>query len=303
MVKSSLTNCTMFEFKSNFEENYKYMVEIGRYNKLRIVKEVEFGLYLDGQEEGEILLPKKYVTDSFKTGETIEVFIYKDSEDRIIATTEKPFAVVGEFSFLEVVSTNKFGAFLNWGLVKDLLVPFSEQKQKMIEGTSYLVYIYFDKESKRIVASSKLDKFLDNVPGNYEPGEQVEVIIAYETEIGYKAIVNNLHWGLFYKNEISQRLLTGEKLTAFISNIRDDEKIDLSLYKPNLDKIDDIASMILKKLEINNGFLPYTDRSNAEDVYKFFMISKKTFKKTIGNLYRRRLIIIESDGIRAISKS
>lgn len=274
------------------------MVLVGKYNQLKINKEVDFGLYLDGKEDGEILLPKRYVKEEFRVGETIEVFIYNDSEDRLIATTERPIATVGEFAFLQVVSVGMVGAFLGWGLPKDLLVPFSEQKDNMREGKYYLVYIYLDVETNRIVASAKLDKFLDNVPLNYSQGEEVDIIIANETDIGFKAIINCLHWGLIYKNEIYQQLTTGQKLTAFISKVRGDDKIDLLLYKPDIETIDDVASGILKELKNNSGSLPYTDKSSAEDIYRVFKISKKIFKKSIGNLYRRRLIVIESDCIR-----
>jgi uncharacterized protein len=277
---------------------FEEMIEIGKLNQLRIVKEVDFGLYLDGKEEGEILLPRRYVDESFKIDDYIEVFIYNDSEDRIIATTDRPYGSTGEIAYLKVISVSKFGAFLDWGLAKDLLVPFSEQKLKMIEGKYYLVYIYLDNESRRIVASAKLDKFLDNVPGNFTVGEQVEIIVAEETEIGYKSVINNLHWGLIYKNEINQKLGIGEKLKAYISNVREDDKIDISLYKPNIDSIEAISLEILKELENHNGYLPYTDKSDAEIIYRIFGISKKNFKKTIGNLYRRRLISLESDGIR-----
>jgi predicted RNA-binding protein (virulence factor B family) len=278
------------------------MILIGKYNQLKINKEVDFGLYLDGIEEGEILLPKRYIKNDFKVGDTVEVFIYNDSEDRLIATTEKPLAIVGEFAYLQVLSVTNVGAFLNWGLSKDLLVPFSEQKTKMTEQGKYLIYIYLDAESKRIVASAKLDKYLDNIPVNYSIGEEVKIIIADETDIGYKAIINNLHWGLIYKNEIFQKLATGQKLTAFISKIRVDDKIDLALYNPEIERIDDVASNILNELKLHDGFLPYTDKSSVEEIYRIFKVSKKNFKKSIGNLYRRRLILIESNGIRISSE-
>ena len=181
------------------------------------------------------------------------------------------------------------------------MVPFSEQKQKMLEEKYYLVYIYFDSLSKRIVASAKLDKFLDNIPANFQIGDEVEIIIANETDIGYKAIINNLHWGLIYKNEITQELLTGQKLKAFVSKIRDDGKIDLALFNSSFERIDDIATTILNELNKNEGFLPFTDKSNSAEIYRIFKVSKKTFKKTIGNLYRRRLIVIETEGIRSVT--
>jgi uncharacterized protein len=276
------------------------MLEIGKYNLLKINKEVDFGIYLDGLDEGEILLPKRYVSENFEVGNEIEVFIYKDSEDRLIATTEEPIATVGEFAYLEVKSVNKFGAFLDWGLPKDLMVPFSEQKQKMIQGEKYLVYIFLDIVTKRIVASSKLDKFLDNVPSNYKEGDEVKITISNETDIGFKAIINNMHWGLLYKNEIFQKLQIGQILDANISKIRDDEKIDLRLIKTGGENIDEVAEKILSTLKTDNGFLPYSDKSDAIEIYNFFGFSKKNFKKAIGNLYKNRLIIIEKDGIRLV---
>jgi uncharacterized protein len=277
------------------------MVEIGKYNRLVIKKKVDFGVYLDGHDEGEILLPQKYVDPALEIGDEIEVFIYNDSDDRIIATTERPYATVGEFAFLKLVSNNQAGAFFNWGLVKDVMVPFSEQKYKMTEGNSYLVYIYLDSVSRRIVASTKLDKFLDNIPVDFEYSDEVEVIIANETELGYKAIINNQHWGLIYKNEINRKLLTGQKLTAFIAEIREDGKIDLTLFKPNIDSIDDVSLQILSTLKKENGFIPFNDKTDAEEIYRVFKLSKKTFKKSLGNLYRRRLIVFESNGIRLVS--
>lgn len=278
------------------------MVEIGKTNNLRIVKEVDFGLYLDGGDFGEILLPKRYVPAEYKLDDIIEVFIYNDSEDRIIAITDKPYGMVGDFVLLKVASVNKYGAFLDWGLLKDLLVPFREQKAKMEEGKSYVVFIYLDDESNRIAASSKLDKFLDNVPADYAIGEEVEIFITNQTEIGYKSIINKLHWGILYKEEIHQELKRGQNLKAYIKKIRDDEKIDLSLYKPGYEKIDDLSLKILEKLKDNNGFLPINDKSSPENIYNFFKESKKTFKKSIGALYRRKLIDLTDDGIKLIDK-
>jgi len=276
------------------------MVEIGKYNRLRVKKKVDFGIYLDGGDYGEILMPKRYVIEEFDIDNTIEAFIYNDSEDRLIATTEKPLAIVGEFACLKVVSICNVGAFLEWGLPKDLLVPFSEQKQTMVEGNKYLVYVFLDKESQRIVASAKLAKFLDNIPPNYLQGEEVDIIISEKTDIGFKAIINSLHQGLIYRNEVFCDLEIGQRLKAYIVKVRDDEKIDLILDKPGFGKIDGIAGNILDKLAENNGFLPYSDKSGAEEIYKVFGISKKNFKKSIGTLFKRRLIIIEDDGIRTV---
>lgn len=274
------------------------MAELGKLNKLRIVKELDFGIYLDGKEHGEILMPRRYIPENCKPDDIIEAFIYLDSEDRIIATTERPYAMVDEFAFLEVSSVNSIGAFLNWGLLKDLLVPFREQKQKMVEGKSYVVYVYVDLESNRIVASAKLDKFLDNLPPEFEVGQEVDLLICTETEIGYKAIINNTHGGILYKNEVFRPLNKGQKIKGYIKKIRDDEKIDLCLQKPGYEKIDEISQVIIDKLKEHGGFIAVTDKSPTETIYNLFGVSKKTYKKAVGALYKTKLISIEDNGIR-----
>lgn len=276
------------------------MAAIGLINELEIVKEVDFGIYLDGGKHGEILMPKRYVPENCKIGDIIEAFIYLDSEDRLIATTEKPYAMVGEFAMLKVISTTRVGAFLDWGLPKDLLCPFREQHQRMENGKSYLVYIYLDDESQRIVVTSRLDKCLNNIPVDYEVGEEVNLIIAGKTHLGYKAIIDNSHWGLIFKNEVFRPLKTGDKIKGYIKNIRDDEKIDLVLQKEGYAKIDGISQVVFNKLASNNGFLPFNDKSDPELILKKFQISKKNFKKAIGALYKQKLIHIDKDGIRMI---
>ncbi len=274
------------------------MAEIGKINNLEIVKEVDFGVYLDGEEDGEILLPKRYVPEGAGIGDVLEVFIYLDSEDRIIATTEKPLATVGEFAFLEVVAVTPFGAFLNWGLPKDLLVPFREQWQKMEVGRSFVVYIYLDHESKRIVASSKVEKFLDNLPVEFEVGEEVDLMIFGETELGYKAIVDDISTGILYKNEVFQTVKTGQLLKGYVKKIRDDEKIDLSLQKPTVGRFDEFTEKVLSFLKENDGSMPLTDKSPPEVIYETFGMSKKNFKKAIGALYKKRMIVIDEGTIR-----
>ncbi|NOY95558.1 MAG: GntR family transcriptional regulator [Chlorobi bacterium] len=274
------------------------MAEIGKINNLEIVKEVDFGVYLDGEEDGEILLPKRYVPEGAGIGDVLEVFIYLDSEDRIIATTEKPLATVGEFAFLEVVAVTPFGAFLNWGLPKDLLVPFREQWQKMEVGRSFVVYIYLDHESKRIVASSKVEKFLDNLPVEFEVGEEVDLMIFGETELGYKAIVDDISTGILYKNEVFQTVKTGQLLKGYVKKIRDDEKIDLSLQKPTVGRFDEFTEKVLSFLKENDGSMPLTDKSPPELIYEMFGMSKKNFKKAIGALYKKRMIVIDEGTIR-----
>ena len=274
------------------------MAAIGELNELEVVKTVDFGVYLDGGTHGEILLPKRYITGECQPGSRIQVFIYLDSEDRLIATTEKPYAMVGEFALMKVIAITSIGAFLDWGLSKDLLVPFREQQVKMEAGKSYLVYVYLDDESQRIVATSRLDKCLDNIPVDYEQGEEVDLIIARRTDLGYKAIIDNSHWGMLYHNELFRLLKTGDKLKGYIKLVRPDEKIDLCLERPGFEKIDGISRNILNKLKAANGFLPYNDKSNPEVIADQFNTSKKNFKKAIGILYRERLINIDDTGIK-----
>lgn len=276
------------------------MVKIGKYNNLTILREVDFGIYFHDEKLGDILLPKRYLPEQWSIGDELEVFIYLDSEDRIIATTEKPFAQVEEFALLEVVATTSVGAFLNWGLMKDLLVPFSEQKQRMHVGEKHLVYVYLDPETNRIVASAKLDRFVDNLPVDYEPGEEVDLLIAMQTELGYKAIIDNCHFGMLYKNEVFQKLEIGQRLKGYIGKVREDEKIDLTLQKPGYEKVEGLAGEILEKLRSSNGFLAVGDKSEPELIYSIFKISKKNFKKAIGSLYKSKLISIEDEGIRII---
>jgi len=274
------------------------MVEIGKINTLEVVRETDNGLYLDGRELGEILMPKKFITEEVRNLGWADVFIYTDSEDRLVATTEEPFAMVGEFAFLKVVSVSRFGAFLDWGLPKDLLVPFREQKADMMEGRSYLVCLFLDVLTKRIAASAKIDKFLDNTPPEYEPGDEVKLMIAEETDLGFKAIVNNEHWGMLYKNQIYQQLSPGLKMNGYINKVRDDEKIDLLLEKPGYEKVDAISQKILDELKQNRGFMAVSDNTSPEMINAMFGISKKNFKKAIGSLYKKRMITFDSDGIR-----
>ncbi|MEZ5103110.1 MAG: S1-like domain-containing RNA-binding protein [Draconibacterium sp.] len=276
------------------------MTEIGKINVLEVVRETENGLYLNGHELGEILMPRKFITDEIVSEGKARVFIYSDSEDRLVATTEKPLAIANEFAYLKVVSVNRFGAFLDWGLPKDLLVPFSEQKAKMVEGGKYLVYLFVDLLTNRMAASAKLDKFLDNTPPEYETGDEVDLLIADETDLGYKAIVNGEHWGMLYKNQIFQPVTFGQKLKGYINKVREDEKIDLLLEKPGYEKVDNISEKILQELQANNGFMAVSDKTSPEMIKALFGISKKNFKKAIGGLYKKRLIDFVSDGIKLI---
>jgi uncharacterized protein len=276
------------------------VAQIGKYNSLRVVKEVDFGVYLDGEKDGEILMPIRYVPKDCKVGDYVDVFLYLDSEDRPVATTEKPFVQVGEFAMLRVISVNKIGTFLDWGIMKDLLVPFREQKVTMVENRSYLVYIYVDEESQRIVASAKLGKFLDKVAPEYTVGEEVDLVIESETDLGYKAIINNQHWGILYENEVFEQLAKGLKIKGFIKKIRTDNKIDLSLHPLGYEKVDPLTQMILDELKKAGGSIAVSDKSDAEEVYRIFGISKKSFKQAIGALYKRRIISISPEGIKLI---
>ena len=278
------------------------MIEIGQSHELIAVKQVDFGVYLDAENLGEVLLPKRHVPDDLNFGDKIEVFIYLDSEDRPIATTEKPKAKVGQFAYLKVLDTTSVGAFLDWGLPKDILVPFAEQHRLMEVGHSYIVYLYIDDKDGRIVASSKIDKFLDDErPHDFKPQQRVDLIIANTTELGYKAIIDHSHWGVLYENEVFQRLSFGQYKKGFIKRIRDDNKIDLTL-QGGQETRDKYAKIILIYLQKQNGFAPVHDKSNPELISRLFGMSKASFKKAIGSLYKQRIITIDKDGIRLVQE-
>lgn len=274
------------------------MIKIGEYNTLKVVKDLDFGLYLDGGSAGEILLPARYVPRNVKPGDELEVFLYHDNEGRLITTTAKPHATVGEFAFMEVRSVSNAGAFLDWGLMKDLLVPYREQKASMVEGRWYLVYVYLDNESSRIVASARINKFLDNVPADYEYNQEVDLIVADETELGFKVIINQKHWGLLYHSEVFKVLAKGDKLKGYIKEVREDDKIDVSMHKLGYAKVDGISQNILNVLNQNGGYMDVHDRSDAGEIYAIFGCSKKSFKKAIGSLYKNKYITLEEKGIR-----
>ncbi len=279
------------------------MIEIGKYNTLRVVKVVDFGVYLDGEERGEILLPNEYVPKDCFPDDYLKVFIYFDSEDRIIATTEVPNIKVGEFAWMKVVATSSVGAFMDWGLRKDLLVPFREQRDRMVEGKSYLVYAYVDKESDRIVGTAKIEKYLDNVPVRYKTGQEVDVLIARKSDLGYNVIVDNLYWGLVYRNEIFRPLKPGQRLKGYVKSVRKDEKIDITLQKKGYDRIDGVVRRILEKLEDNGGVLDVSDKTEPEIIYNLFECSKKDYKKALGTLFRERKIELTDTEIKLVSRS
>jgi len=276
------------------------MIKIGRTYELDVIKAVDFGFYLDAEDLGEVLLPVKYAPDDLAEGDYLNVFLYLDSEDRLVATTQIPKARVGEFAYLEVVDNTSVGSFLDWGLDKDILVPFSEQHRPMEVGKSYLVYIYITQTDGRIVASSKIDKFIDEeAPHEFKPQQQVDLIIANSTELGYKAIVNQSHWGVLYKNDVHQRLSFGQSIKGFIKHVRPDRKIDLSL-QGGQETRDKYSETILNYLKSKNGFAPVHDKSDPKLISDLFGMSKGAFKKAIGGLYKQRVISIEKDGIRLL---
>ena len=273
-------------------------IKLGKFNRLEVVKEVDFGVYLDGHEDGEILLPTRYVPDDCKPGDVLNVFIYLDQDERLIATTLKPYVEVGQFAYLEVAWTNQFGAFLNWGLMKDLFVPFREQKMKMVKGNRYFVHAHLDEESYRIVASAKVEHFLSKELAPYEKGEEVDCVIWQRTDLGYKVIIDHKYSGMLYKNEIFQEVRIGQKLRAFIKQVRSDGKIDLELQKGGARKVDDFSDVLLNYIKENGGKTTMNDKTDAEEIYHTFGVSKKTFKKAVGDLYKKRLIVLEEGGIR-----
>jgi predicted RNA-binding protein (virulence factor B family) len=282
---------------TNIAHLINIMVKIGKYNTLSVVKYVDFGVYLDGGDGLEILLPTRYVPDKLNVGDDIEVFIYKDSEDRIIATTEHPYAQVGEFAYLQVNQVNQAGAFLDWGLPKDLLVPYSQQRSKMRQDGIYLVYVYLDDATKRIVATAKIEKYLDNVLPEYKQGEKVNCLVFEHTDIGYKVIVNNMHRGMIYHNEIFQPIEVEQQVVGYVKAIREDGKLDITLSDKAAVRIDGLSGRILNAIKSNRGKLNLNDKSSPDEIKALFSCSKKDFKKAIGHLYKEHLINILPDSI------
>jgi hypothetical protein len=275
------------------------MLNIGKINKLNVVKKQGADVYLDNGTSGKVLLADKKMSATCQVGDTLEVFVYVDSEGHLAATTKIPFAQVDDIAWLKVVSLNYVGAFLDWGLPKDLLVPFSEQHHEMEVGRSYLVKVFLD-DKNRIAATTKIDRFINDESVDFEVGQKVSLIIAEKTELGFKAIVNNTHWGLLYQNELFQALRKGQKLDGYIKKIRDDQKIDLSLHHPGYGKVVSLTDNILIKLKENDGVLMLSDKSPPEAIYAEFGVSKKVFKQAIGALYKKKLITLDKNGIRLI---
>jgi uncharacterized protein len=278
------------------------MIEIGKFNILTITRKRDNEIYLDGGESGEIALADKEAPSDGKVGDTLNVFVYIDGKNQLTATTLTPKAQADEVAWLKVVSLSHAGAFMDWGLPKDLLVPFSEQKGRMVEGHYYLVRLFLD-EDNRIAASMLLDEFLQDQAFYFKEGQTVDLIIADETELGVKAVINHQFWGVVYKNEIFQPLQKGQKLKGYIKKIRPDNKIDLALNQDKYGrKVDDTSAKVLAILEQHGGYIALTDKSPPEMIYDTFGVSKKVYKQAIGGLYRQRKILIEDDGIRLVGK-
>lgn len=276
-------------------------LQIGRTCQLKVNRQVEFGFYLDGGEQyGEVLLPNGEIRPDIDVhiGEPLEVFLYLDTQERIVATTHMPLAQVGDFAYLEVAWVNNFGAFLHWGPLKDLFVPFREQKMKMMKGHSYIVHVHLDPETYRIMASAKVEHFLSQDFPPYRTGDQVELLIWQKTDLGLKAIVDGRYGGLLYDTQMFRSLRTGDRVKGYISQVRPDGKLDLSLQCPGQRGVEDFSAQLLRHLQMNGGQTPLGDKSPAEEIYALFGVSKKVFKKAVGDLYRQRLIEISDTGIR-----
>ncbi len=278
------------------------MAAIGRYNSLQIVKHTGFGLYLDGGPDGEILLPNRYIPKNTPTevDDWLNVFVYLDSDDKLIATTEKPKVQVGEFASLKVVQINRIGLFLDWGLPKDLLLPHSEEKRPLQEGDYCVVYVYLDKHTRRITATARLDRYLDKTPPRYKVGEAVDLLVVERTDLGHKAIINGQHWGLIHKNEAFKFLRGGMREKGYIREVRDDGKISLSLQPVGSEAADALQALILQKLQENDGSLPVSDKTAADEITRLFGVSKGNFKKAIGGLYKQGRILIHPDRIERV---
>lgn len=276
------------------------MVRLGQINSLRINKFSTYGAYLDAGEDVEILLPRRYVTDDMRSDDIVDVFVYTDSEDRLVAVTEMPVAKVGEFALMQVAEVNRMGAFLDWGLPKHLLVPFSEQRQRMEPGRWYIVYVYVDHNTSRIVGSAKLGKWLGNTIPHYHEGDEADALIAQRTDVGYRIIIDNLHWGMLYHNQIFKPLRIGEHQKVRIKAIRDDGKIDAVLGAHALDRVGELAERIVEYMRRNDGKMAVTDSSSPELIRSLFECSKKDYKRTIGMLLKNGRITLSDSETRLL---
>ena len=278
------------------------MIEIGKYNDLKILRETSVGIFLgDGEED--VLLPKKYMPEEFNFGDILHVFVYRDYEERKVAVTDVPKIKLHEFSFLKVTDVSEIGAFLDWGMEKELLVPFKEQRLKMVEGRWYVVYLDIDKVTDRLFASNRIDKYLDNSELSVKHGEEVDLLVYHQSELGYNVIVNNKHNGLVFKNEIFKVLNVGDRLKGYVKKIREDNKLDISIQAIGFENYNDKNSeTILKALSKKDGFLSLNDKSSPEEIYSSLGMSKKAFKKSVGSLYKQGKIIIEENGVRLVKE-
>jgi len=275
-------------------------INVGQFNLMRVDRKVDFGFYMDDGAEG-VLLPKRFVPSGLQVGDTISVFVYHDSDNRLIATTQEPFAVVGDIAALKVVDITGQGAFLDWGLMKDLFVPVSQQLSSMRLGGKYLVKLYLDKQTGRVAATEKIDNQISNDILTVKEGEKVKLQVYRESDIGYVVIVNQVHQGLVYKNEVFTHLHIGQMIDeGFVKKIREDNKLDIGIGKQGVEKLDDDQLKLIQLLKLHKGFLPYHDKSSPEDIYAFFGISKKAFKMNVGILYKAKKITLEEGGIRLI---
>ena len=280
-------------------------VKIGDFNRLK-VKELArregygpiFGVYLEGGREGDILMPQKYVPEGVKTGDEIDCFVYLDQEERLVATTEKPLAKVGDFAWLKCSWVNEYGAFLDWGITKNLFCPFREQKKRMEVGNSYIVHIHVDEESYRLMASAKVEHYLSHDTPSYKTNDEVDLLIWQKTDLGFKVIVDNKFGGLVYQDQIFQYIHSGDRLKGYVAQVRADGKLDITLQPTGRRETEDFAQTLLQWLKDNGGECPLGDKSDAEDIKRMFQVSKKTFKRAVGALYKQHLIVLEGNGFR-----
>lgn len=273
-------------------------VKLGEYNHMTVVKEVDFGMYLDGGDEGEILLPSRYVPEGCKPGDELDVFVYLDNQEKPVATTLEPKARVGDFAYLKVAWVNKYGAFLDWGLMKDLFCPFREQKMNMEIDKSYIVHVHVDKESYRIMASAKVEQYLNDDFPPYGEGDEVDLLIWKKTDLGYKVIIDNMYPGLVYKDQIFKKIHIGERMKGYIGTVREDGKIDVMLQPTGRRMTEELSETLYRYITEHDGVCRFTDKSSADDIYAEFKVSKKNFKKAVGDLYKRRMITIHEDCIK-----
>lgn len=275
-------------------------IKLGDWNHLKVVHYADFGLYLDGGQEGRILLPNRYVPKGTDVGDELDVFIYLDQEERPVATTEKPLAKVGDFACLQVAWVNEYGAFLKWGPMKDLFCPFREQKRRMEVGERYIVYVGVDDESYRLMASAKVEHYFATGRPSYKRGQEVDVLIWQKTELGFKAIIDNARPALIYGDQVFKRVRTGDRMKGYVSMVRPDGKIDVTLQPTGRKQTEDFAEVLLRYLQTHGGRCHLGDKSDAEDIKSLFQVSKKTYKRAVGELYKRRLITLSDAGIQLV---